>query len=343
MKTKLILLALISTLNPQLSTVFAQGSLTPPGAPAATMKSLAQIEPRTPVDATHTPGSSGASFIINQPGSYYLTTNLVGVSSKDGIEILTNNVTLDLNGFTLSGVSGSWDGINIPNAQTNIVVRNGTISGWGGGGDGVDGESSWSFNQVFEHLNISTCGYGMFFYGAAVVRDCNCENNATHGIVIFGGGIISGCTANNNGATGIDMANGMVLGCFAINNSQNGILVAPGTVSGCFVQNNKYSGIYVDEPNSTVIANTCIGNNTGNFSTHAGICINDSNNRVEDNHVTGSGHGGIQVNGSYVNNVIIKNSVSGNGANNYVVPAGNDVGPVGVAATATSPWANISH
>jgi hypothetical protein len=25
------------------------------------------------------------------------------------------------------------------------------------------------------------------------------------------------------------------------------------------------------------------------------------------------------------------------------VPAGNDLGPVGVAATATSPWANISH
>jgi parallel beta-helix repeat protein len=114
-------------------------------------------------------------------------------------------------------------------------------------------------------------------------------------------------------------------------------------VSGCLVQNNKNSGIYVDEPNSTVIANTCIGNNTGNFSTHAGICINDSNNRVEDNHVTGSGHGGIQVNGSYVNNVIIKNNVSGNGTSNYVVPAGNDLGPVGVAATATSPWANISH
>ena len=44
---KLAALALLSTLNSQLSTCLAQGSLTPPGAPAPTMKSLAQIEPRT--------------------------------------------------------------------------------------------------------------------------------------------------------------------------------------------------------------------------------------------------------------------------------------------------------
>jgi hypothetical protein len=44
-------LAFLSTFNAQLTTAFAQGSLTPPGAPAATMKTLAQIEPRTPVDA----------------------------------------------------------------------------------------------------------------------------------------------------------------------------------------------------------------------------------------------------------------------------------------------------
>src|SRR6478609_1827254 len=87
-----VLTLLLSALNSQLLT-FAQGSLTPPaGAPAPVMKSLSQIEPRTPV--------SSAPFTINQPGSYYLTTNLT-ISSGTAITIATNDVTLDLNGFAL--------------------------------------------------------------------------------------------------------------------------------------------------------------------------------------------------------------------------------------------------
>jgi hypothetical protein len=55
----------------------AQGNLQPPGAPAPAMKTLHQVEPRTPVDAVHTPGNFLAQFIITQPGSYYLTTNIL--------------------------------------------------------------------------------------------------------------------------------------------------------------------------------------------------------------------------------------------------------------------------
>ena len=88
----LALLAL-STLNPQLSTAFAQGSLTPPGVPGPTMLTLNQMEPRTPI--------SSAPYTISQPGSYYLTANLT-VASGDAIDINANGVTLDLNGFTIS-------------------------------------------------------------------------------------------------------------------------------------------------------------------------------------------------------------------------------------------------
>ena len=155
--------ALLATINLQLSTAFAQGSLTPPGAPAPTMKSLDEIyakigtsDPRTPIATNTTPGDSGNSFIISQPGSYYLTTNLVGVSSKNGISIAANNVTLDLNGFALLGVSGSQNGINFPSGQTNVTVRNGTVSGWGS--YGVNNASSSSANVVFERLNVSASG-----------------------------------------------------------------------------------------------------------------------------------------------------------------------------------------
>jgi hypothetical protein len=57
----------------------AQGSLTPPpGAPAPVMKSLDQVEARTPVVAGQPEVAINGSgtITISQPGSYYLTKNI---------------------------------------------------------------------------------------------------------------------------------------------------------------------------------------------------------------------------------------------------------------------------
>jgi hypothetical protein len=52
--------------------LFAQGLLTPPGAPAPTMKALDQIASSgTAINATNTPGDTSYHFIISSPGSYY--------------------------------------------------------------------------------------------------------------------------------------------------------------------------------------------------------------------------------------------------------------------------------
>ena len=75
----------------------AQGSLTPPGAPAPTMKTLDQVEPRIPLQVG-SPGVFGngvGGFSITAPGSYYLTKDLT-VVTHNGIWIDADNVTIDL-------------------------------------------------------------------------------------------------------------------------------------------------------------------------------------------------------------------------------------------------------
>ena len=77
--------------------VMGQGSLTPPGAPGETMKSLEQVEPRTPI--------SSLPYTISSAGSYYVTGNLS--STTNGIVIKSSDVTVDLMGFTLTGMEGT--------------------------------------------------------------------------------------------------------------------------------------------------------------------------------------------------------------------------------------------
>jgi parallel beta-helix repeat protein len=139
----------------------------------------------------------------------------------------------------------------------------------------------------------------------------------------------------------------MVRDCQASYNTLVGIYAIYGsTVSGCTLANNVQSGIYVYLPNCQIIQNNCYGNNSSANTSHAGIYIDDGNNRVDENHVTGSSYAGIAVQSGYNGNVIIRNTVTGNGANNYVVSASSVVGPL-ITTTGTitnaNPWANFSY
>ena len=324
--------------------VFSTGNLTPPSAPAATMKSLDQIysklDPRTPVGTNTTPGDANDLFVISQPGSYYLTTNIVttGTYAGNGIEILANNVTLDLNGFNVSGTSTNLTyGITIPNTQANIVVRNGMVNGWF---YGVFSGNENSSGLIFEKLNVANCtkpvygGYGFAFNGPAVIRDCTAVNNGVgitcNGNVSRDGSLITGCTISHNTSIGIACSGG-------------------GTISGCVANNNSSIGIgiYFNQFGASASDGMLVTKCTTDNNLY-GIYIQGARNRVEGNHAANNSAYGLYVDvgsGGNTNNIIIGNSVTDSGIGNYNISGTQITGPI-ISSTGTitnsNPWANFS-
>ena len=170
--------------------IHAQGSLAPPGAPAPTMRTLTEIEPRTPVSA--------APFVIPGSGSYYVTTNL-SVSSGDAITIAADGVTLDLNGFTISSTAPAAEGyaIKLESGVRDITIVNGYIRGRGtnnnsgvysGGGFsyGIAFAGSSPRNVIVQEISVSGCANHGIYLGLVVpssVDSCRVNDVGGFGIV----------------------------------------------------------------------------------------------------------------------------------------------------------------
>src|SRR5947209_5448985 len=200
---------------------FSQGSLTPPGPPAPTMKKLDEVEPRTNLQATPAPVGVDTSntdyhFIINQPGSYYLSASIL-VTKTHGIQINAEGVTLDLNGFQISRVSPSGNGIEILDTSHRTTIRNGTVQGFL---FGINGNTASAC--AFRDLAVTGCtSYGILTGPGAVLESCRAHDNSGNaGIAAGQGSTLSNCTANSNtAAAGISAGAGCALtNCSASSN-----------------------------------------------------------------------------------------------------------------------------
>lgn len=282
MKTKPIVRKLTSTLGVIVSlcasqSLNAQGPLAPPGAPSPLFKTLEQIEPRRPISAL--------PFSVNQPGSYYLTTNLVGAAGLHGITINSDCVTIDMMGFELRGLAGSLSGILV-NGQSRAYIYNGCIRNWGQ--DGINGNAGAacvierlrvasntrdgiainSGSQVRQCIVSGNGRVGIVTSNDVEVDDCVSGSNGTHGIQVGTGSNVRRCLTSGNGASGITGSglNGLnISDCNADNNGAGGIAgIGQTIVKNCFVRSNVTVGITAGAGSSVI---GCTANDNGTVAT----------------------------------------------------------------------------
>lgn len=323
------------------------GNLEPPGPPAPTMLPLDQVESRIPVREADMP------LTIAVPGSYYLVED-VTVDDGDGIIIATVDVSIDLNGFALFGGTGT--GISASSATEDIEIRNGIVAGWGGAGIDL----ALAKNSRVEAVRVlGNGGVGIQLGDNGLVRDVVSSENTSHNIAIGDRGAVLDCvTGDSHQGRGISAGAGAVISrCTTRDNFQDGIRATDGAhVSGNSASLNGATGIVVLSGGTvrdnnvfrntgdgiSVLSRCAVENNTATENgwspgDGAGILVNGNYNRIDGNNTTGNDRG-IDVDASQ--NVIVRNSAADN-AVEYSIVGGNQVGPIGSADTATSPWSNL--
>lgn len=210
------------------------GPLNPPAGPVtSTMKTMAEVEPRTAINATNTPGDASRVFTISQPGSYYLTSNVTVPSGKSGINITVPNVTIDMNGFSIIGAAGSNHGLIT--SQSRVTVRNGRVVSMGGEGVLFGISANYHQDIVVENLVVTDCGATGISIGSGTIRNCIANRNGLIGIDVISDmdSIVENCAANDNANSGIKVRVGTVRGCSASNNATRGFSLTTGTITQC--------------------------------------------------------------------------------------------------------------
>jgi len=206
---------------------------------------LAEINSKIDQLATDTSDSccsripiSTNGFTITQPGSYYLTQSINGA-----ININANDVTFDLNGYTITGdlISG---GIIITNVS-NVIVFNGRVIATALN-QGVQLNSSTQ--SIIENLKIIGFGIG-------ILNESFSQNNYIANNVIYNCSVGISVQGSNN----VVIENNLCYGC------SSGITTFS-TLNVLIIANNLKTGSVGIQTDSTDSAPVILDNLILNFS-----------------------------------------------------------------------------
>ncbi len=265
--------------------------------------------------ATGTGPASAAHVACGQTITVSTTLDSdVGPCSR-GIVIGANNVTLDLNGFTISGTPATGDGpgVNIT-GRTGVTVRNGTITQFdagvaitGGSGNTVTaltlfnnrgsfatdfGDGVAVFSSTGNTISYNRIRNNGPFSGISLVRSSNnlIEHNQ-----------ITGNNQSTSNTSGIRVEN---VGFNASNNN---------TIRYNLVQGSGLDGIqlFAGSAGNVVSHNQALQNNRDGITAFAGA----TNNLIEDNQTRYNGFGPIAGHGIFIRGA----------AGNFPAPSNNRI------------------
>ncbi len=266
-------------------------------------------------------------FVISQSGSYVVVSNLTGAAGVDLIQIDADNVTLDLNGFSLRGAAGSLNGIRVLNTHRNITIVNGSLQSFGANGVDVQNASS----VVLRGLNVSDCSsVGIQTNFNAVLSDCTLFGNGLGGMATGNNCTIQQCAAVTNFGSGFMVGfNSALSGCVSDSNIGDGFATASGcSITASIARANTGIGMRLDNACKVTDSVCDLNGETGIFGFNH-ITITGTNSiangihgieAFDHPHVSGCNVSFNSQNGIYTNDGTITNcSAFNNGGNGIEV------------------------
>jgi len=268
-------------------------------------------------------------LVIATSGSYRLRGDIVVPDANvTAISITADDVTLDLNGYTISGptvCSGSpvscaptGTGIGVSSSADSVTVENGTIRGMGSRAVQLNGP-----NAIVERIRARSNGGGGIHVnaeGCRIARNVVTANQSA-GILGSASCIVTENVVYANTGDGVHVDDGAVVtGNVLVRNNQNGVDMpfAQGVVIGNAIIQNGGTGI--DRGTGTFSSNMIALNATGGI-VGEGV--------VSNNYVVGNGTEGLAVNGLVTGNAIVDSGFEGlslaaeDGYSNNVLNANN--------------------
>jgi hypothetical protein len=224
-------------------------------------------------------GSVSTTYVISKPGAYYLSgERVMSDNTKAIISITSDDVTLDLNGFSLSFANPSTGDASAISAYTsNIEVRNGSI--------------------------LNSPGTAIYFASAlqSRVTDLRISNVRTGWAVWLNTGGFVKNTEIFSSANGIRTGpSSTVENCRVVYSQGIAISAADGSIVRTnVVFNAKASGIVVFTE-SLAENNVVTGANSLNGSNDAGIWLTGGRSTIRNNTVTNCGKYSIRASGAAV-------------------------------------------
>lgn len=157
---------------------------------------------------------SSVPYTISSPGFYYLGGNLSYGGSESAITVNTDDVTIELMGYTLTSTGeGSWRRGVYMHGRKNVEIRNGTINHFS---VGIYEEQQTGKGHRVVNVRFIGNYMGVLLSGTNhMLAGCTALDNISDGFYVEQG-IISGCSARGGGNRCIDISNGLIKNCYAV-------------------------------------------------------------------------------------------------------------------------------